>query len=59
MKLKTFRPVHDQKKFIGRLQGLRKETGESSSCTIVLLKDDEEIHIPFELIASARLEIEF
>ncbi len=58
VKLKTFRPVHGQRKFLGRLQGLRKEAGEPSSETVILLKDDEEIHIPFELIASARLEIE-
>lgn len=60
VKIKTFQTIQGQKKFIGYLQKVTDETaGTPSLVTIRLLDDDEEIQIPYEMIASARLEVEF
>ena len=59
VKIKTFHAVQGRKKFLGHLQGITEETAESPSLVTIVLVDGEEIQIPYELIASARLEVEF
>ena len=59
VKIKTFRAIQGQKKFLGYLQGIIDEQGDSPSVVILTSLDDQEIRIPYELIASARLEVEF
>jgi ribosome maturation factor RimP len=60
VKIKTFRTIQGQKKFMGYLQGITDETAETPSLvTIRTLDGDKEIQIPYEMIASARLEVEF
>jgi hypothetical protein len=53
------------KKFLGRLTGLVEDL-ETGACVVTLRPEDkaqkqlpDEIHIPYEMIASARLEVEF
>lgn len=58
-KIKTYRAVQGQKKFLGHLQGISDETPASPSVVTIITKAGEEIQIPYELIASARLEVEF
>jgi ribosome maturation factor RimP len=60
VKIKTFRMVQGRKKFLGYLQGITEDTPDVPSfVTIISLDNGEEIQIPYELIASARLEVEF
>ena len=60
VKITTFQAVQRQKKFLGYLQGITDETADSPSLvTIRTLGSEEEIQIPYEMIASARLEVEF
>jgi ribosome maturation factor RimP len=59
VKIKTFRTVQGQKKFLGHIQGITDETPESPSLVTIILLDGKEIQIPYALIASARLEVEF
>ncbi len=59
VKIKTFRAVQGRKKFLGYLQGITEEPAEGSSYVTIVTTDDEETRIPYELIASARLEVEF
>ena len=59
VKITTFQAVQRQKKFLGYLQGITDETTETPSLvTIRTLDGEEEIQIPYEMIASARLEVE-
>ena len=60
VKITTFQAVQRQKKFLGYLQGITNEKAETPSLvTIRTLDGEEEIQIPYEMIASARLEVEF
>lgn len=59
VKLKTYRPVRGRKKFLGYLRGMTEETATEPCMVILYTKDEEEIRIPYEMIASARLEVEF
>lgn len=59
VKLKTYRLVQGRKKFLGYLQGVTEETTTEPCVVILRTKDDEDIRIPYEMIASARLEVEF
>ncbi len=59
VKIKTFRTVQGRKKFMGYLQGITEEPTEGSSYVTIVTTDAEETRIPYELIASARLEVEF
>ena len=59
VKIKTFRSIQGRKKFLGYLQGITEETAESPSIVTIVSLDGREIQIPYELIASARLEVEF
>ncbi len=59
VKLKTYRAVEGRKRFLGYLQGLTEESSNSPSQVIIVTQEGETIHIPFELITSARLEVEF
>jgi ribosome maturation factor RimP len=59
VKIKTFRAIQEQKKFLGHLQGITEEKTDSPSVVTIVSSDGEEIQIPYELIASARLEVEF
>jgi len=60
VKIKTFQAIQGQKKFMGYLQGMTNETTEVPSSVIIRTLDGgEEIQIPYEMIASARLEVEF
>lgn len=59
VKIKTFRAIQGQKKFLGHLQGITDEQVGSPAVVMITSLDDQEIQIPYELIASARLEVEF
>lgn len=59
VKLKTYRPLDGQKKFLGYLQGITQEGEETSAMVTLTTKDGKEYHIPYDAIGSARLEVEF
>lgn len=59
IKLKTYRPVQGQKHFLGHLQGITEETATDPCIVTITTVDEQQIQIPYELIASARLEVEF
>lgn len=59
VKIKTFQTIQGQKKFLGYLQGVTQETSESPLSITLLIDGEQEIQIPYELIASGRLEVEF
>lgn len=59
VKIKTFRMVQGRKKFLGYLQSMTDESAEGSSYVTIVTLDGEELRIPYELITSARLEVEF
>jgi ribosome maturation factor RimP len=59
VKIKTFQAIQGRKKFLGYLQGITEETSEESATVILVSPEKEEWRIPYTLIASARLEIEF
>ncbi len=59
VRLKTYRAFEGRKKFLGYLQGLTEESSDSSSLVTIITQEGETIQIPFELITSARLEVEF
>jgi ribosome maturation factor RimP len=59
VKLKTYRPIQGRKTFLGYLQGMTEETATEPCMVILHMKDDEDIRIPYEMITSARLEVEF
>lgn len=60
VKITTFQAIQRQKKILGYLQGITDGTAETPSLvTIRTLDGEEEIQIPYEMIASARLEVEF
>ena len=61
VKIKTFQAIQGRKKFLGYLQGMTDEldSGTSPCLVNITLLDGEEIQIPYEMIASARLEVEF
>lgn len=48
----TFAPIENQRKFRGTLMGLQDD------CVVVENEQGDEIHIPMESIAKARLQIE-
>jgi ribosome maturation factor RimP len=59
IKIRTYRAVDGRKKFLGRLIDLADDP-EAETCVVTIrTKDDNEIQIPYDLIASARLEVEF
>jgi ribosome maturation factor RimP len=65
VKIRTYRAIDGRKNFLGRLTGLTEDS-ETGSCVVTLRPEDEakkqppnEIHIPYDMIASARLEVEF
>ena len=58
-KIKTFRTIQGRKKFLGYLQGVAQETIDSPVCITLLVDGTDEIQIPYDLISSARLEVEF
>ncbi len=59
VKLKTYRPLDGQKKFLGYLQGITETDREPPSIVTLTTKDGKEYHIPYDMIGSARLEVEF
>jgi ribosome maturation factor RimP len=59
VKIKTFCAIKGQKKFLGYLQEITDGTATTPSLVKILSLDGEEIQIPYEMIASARLEVEF
>jgi len=59
VKIKTFRTLQGQKKFLGHLQEITDETATTPSFVKILSLDGEEIRVPYEMIASARLQVEF
>ena len=59
VKIKTYHAVQGQKKFLGHLQGITEETATMPSIVTIRTLEGEEIQIPYESIASARLEVEF
>jgi ribosome maturation factor RimP len=65
VKIRTYQAIDGRKKFLGRLTGLVEDL-ETGACVVTLRPEDkaqkqlpDEIHIPYEMIASARLEVEF
>jgi ribosome maturation factor RimP len=59
VKLRTYSAVDGRKKFSGRLKGIAEEPEENTWVVTIQTEDNQEFHIPYELIASARLEVEF
>lgn len=59
VKIKTYSAFQGRKKFLGHLQDLIEETAGTPCMVILRTIEDEEIQIPYEHIASARLEVEF
>jgi ribosome maturation factor RimP len=59
VKIKTFQAINGQKKFLGYLQEITEETATNLAVVTIRTLDDEDIHIPYNLIASTRLEVEF
>jgi ribosome maturation factor RimP len=59
VKIKTFQAINGQKKFLGYLQEITEETATNPAVVTIRTLDDEDIHIPYNLIASTRLEVEF
>ncbi len=59
VKIKTFHAIQGRKKFLGYLQGVTDETAITPSLVIIRSLEGEETQIPYEMIASARLEVEF
>jgi ribosome maturation factor RimP len=71
VKISTYRAIEGRKKFLGRLAGLTEDP-ETGTCVVTLRPEDkaqkqrsakkqlpDEIQIPYDMIASARLEVEF
>ncbi len=59
VQIKTFQAIKGRKKFLGYLQGITdKESGKPVMVTVVS-SEGEDFQIPYDLIASARLEVEF
>ncbi|MDY0093327.1 MAG: ribosome maturation factor RimP [Candidatus Vecturithrix sp.] len=58
-KIKVFQSIQGQKKFLGYIHGVTQATPDSAFLITLLIDGKEEIQIPCELIASARLEVEF
>ncbi|MFO7570249.1 MAG: ribosome maturation factor RimP [Smithellaceae bacterium] len=58
VKIRTYRAVDGQKNFLGRLKGLIDDP-VTNTCAVRLHVDDDDIQIPYDMIASARLEVEF
>jgi len=56
--IRTYRAVDGRKKFLGRLIGLTDNQG-TDTCVVTLRIDGSDVHIPYDMIASARLEVEF
>jgi ribosome maturation factor RimP len=52
-RIKTFSSIKGQKVFSGYLQGMKEDK------VLIKTKSDEEIEIPYESIASSKLEVEF
>lgn len=58
-KIKTYRTIQGRKKFLGYLRGVVQETNDSPVCITMFIDGKDEIQIPYDLISSARLEVEF
>lgn len=71
VKIRTYRAIEGRKKFLGRLIGLTEDP-VTNTCVVTICLEDEtgrrlpagkqvldEIQIPYDMIASARLEVEF
>lgn len=59
VKIKTFQAVQGRKKFLGYLKCLTDEEPGKPAMVSLLSLDDQMFQIPYHLIASARLEVEF
>ncbi len=59
VKIKTFQVINGQKKFVGYLRAITEETATTPVVVTIRTLNDEDIHIPYNLIASTRLEVEF
>lgn len=59
VKIKTYRALQGQKKFLGYVHNLIEATADVPCMVILHTVKDEEIQIPYDQIASARLEVEF
>lgn len=58
VKIKTFQAMQGRKNFLGHLQDVVSEKEGLPPIITVCLLDGEQVHISFNLIASARLEVE-
>jgi ribosome maturation factor RimP len=59
VKIKTFQAIQGRKKFLGYLQGITDEEPEKPGIVTLVSSEGQEFQIPYELITSARLEVEF
>lgn len=59
VKLKTFQAIQGRRNFLGYLQETIAETATSPMVVKITTLDGEDLQIPYPLIASARLEVEF
>ena len=58
-KIKTYQAVQGRKKFIGHLQGITEDPITHTKMVLLRTLESEDVSIPYDLIASARLEVEF
>ena len=58
-KIKTYQAIQGRKIFIGHLQGLTEDPSTHAKTVLLRTLENEDVAIPYDLIASARLEVEF
>jgi ribosome maturation factor RimP len=58
VKIRTYHAIEGRKNFLGHLAGLMDDP-ETDTCMVKLHVDGDDIRIPYDMIASARLEVEF
>jgi ribosome maturation factor RimP len=59
VKIKTYQAIGGQKIFIGHLQGLTEDSSTHAKTVLLRMLEKKDVAIPYNLIASARLEVEF
>lgn len=59
VKIKTYQALQGQKKFLGYLKEIDSEADTKVSLITLETREGERVQIPYDQIASARLEVEF
>jgi ribosome maturation factor RimP len=58
-KIKTFRPLQGRTKFLGHIEGIREDPATADTVVTIRTPEGQVFQIPYKMIASARLEVEF